>query len=56
MHIMDEESDTIIWILQTIEGLFISSLTTNSIENLEKEINNYIDTIFNLIEVKKWED
>ncbi len=37
----------------TVEGLFLSSITTNAIDNLENEINNYIDTIFQLIEVKK---
>ncbi len=37
----------------TIEGLFLSSITTSTIDNLEDEINLYIDTIFKLIEVKK---
>jgi len=37
----------------TIEGLFLSSITTTTIDNLEDEINLYIDTIFKLIEVKK---
>lgn len=35
------------------EGMFISSISTYTIENLEKEINDYIDNLFDLIEVKK---
>ncbi|MBU0632324.1 TetR/AcrR family transcriptional regulator [bacterium] len=35
------------------EGLFISSCVTEAIDDLEHEINSYIDTIFDLIEVKK---
>jgi len=34
------------------EGLFIASSTTNSIDDLQKELNTNIDTIFALIEVK----
>jgi len=34
-------------------GMFITSEVTNSIENLEEEIHNNIDAIFDLIEVKK---
>ncbi|MCF6308891.1 MAG: TetR/AcrR family transcriptional regulator [Sulfurimonas sp.] len=37
----------------TAEGLFISSSATNAIDNVQKEIDNYIDAIFSLIEVKK---
>jgi len=39
-------------IFATAKGLFIASETTHSISNLKEELNNYIDTIFNLIEVK----
>jgi len=35
------------------EGLFISSIATNGERDLEQEINEYIDAIFSLIEVKK---
>ncbi len=35
------------------EGMFISSLTTYSIDNLEKELNRYIDTLFTLITIKE---
>ncbi|MBU1659095.1 TetR/AcrR family transcriptional regulator [bacterium] len=35
------------------EGMFISSVSTNAIDDLEKEINDYIDALFELIEVKK---
>ena len=35
------------------EGMFISSCVADAIDNLEKEINDYIDTLFDLIEVKK---
>jgi len=35
------------------EGLFISSSITNTIEDLPKELNRNIETIFSLIEVKK---
>lgn len=34
------------------EGLFISGSTTGKLENLEVEINNHIDAIFELIKVK----
>lgn len=34
-------------------GMFISSCVTDAVEDLEYEINSYIDTIFDLIEVKK---
>jgi len=37
----------------TTEGMFIASLTTNSIENLGKDLNEFIDSLFELIEVKK---
>lgn len=36
----------------TGKGMFIQSITTNSIDNLKIELNLYIDTIFKLIEVK----
>lgn len=35
------------------KGMFIQSVTTNTIEDLKQEMNLYIDTIFKLIEVKK---
>ena len=35
------------------EGLFIAKSTTNTIDDLQKELNMNIDTIFSLIEVKK---
>ncbi len=34
------------------KGMFISSSTTNSTDTLEYEIESYIDTLFDLIEVK----
>ncbi|MBL0707552.1 MAG: TetR/AcrR family transcriptional regulator [Sulfurimonas sp.] len=37
----------------TSKGLFISDSTTNSIDNLKDELEDYIDAIFELIEVKK---
>ena len=37
----------------TAKGLFIASETTHSISNLQDELNRYIDTIFELIEVKQ---
>jgi len=36
-----------------MQGIFIMNETTNSINNLEYEINDYIDMIFNTIEIKK---
>jgi len=39
-------------ILVTAEGMFISSSSTNAIPNLKKELDNYIDSIFKLIEVR----
>lgn len=35
------------------KGMFISSCATNATDNLEYEIESYIDTLFDLIEVKK---
>ncbi len=35
------------------KGMFIQSVTTNSIGDLKSELNLYVDTIFKLIEVKK---
>jgi AcrR family transcriptional regulator len=37
----------------TAKGMFVSSCITNVFENLEDDLNDYIDNIFNLIEVKK---
>ena len=37
----------------TAEGLFIASVATRAIEDIEKELDVYIDTLFKLIEVKK---
>lgn len=37
----------------TAEGMFVASCTTNVFENLEADLNEYIDNIFNIIEVKK---
>jgi len=34
-------------------GMFIMSTTTNAIQNLQTQINSQIDTLFELIEVKK---
>lgn len=35
------------------KGIYIVKSTTTAIKDLEKEINNYIDTLFELLEVKK---
>ncbi len=40
-------------IIAVFEGLFLASNTTTIIDDLQKELNLYIDTIFTLIEVKK---
>ncbi len=37
----------------TAEGMFVSSCVTNSIDSLEKELNDYIDNMFDLLEVKR---
>ncbi len=37
----------------TVEGLFITSVATKAIDDVKKEIDLYIDTLFELIEVKK---
>jgi AcrR family transcriptional regulator len=37
----------------TAKGMFVSSCTTNVFLNLEQDLNEYIDNIFNIIEVKK---
>lgn len=39
-------------IFVTAEGMFIASTSTNAIDDLEKDLNNYIDNLFELIEVK----
>jgi len=36
----------------TAEGMFISSVATNAIDDIQKELDDYIDSIFDLIEVK----
>jgi AcrR family transcriptional regulator len=40
-------------IFSTGKGLFILSVITDSIDDLESELDRYIDTIFKLMEVKK---
>lgn len=35
------------------EGMFLSSEVTNTISSVEKELNNFFDALFELIEVKK---
>ncbi|MEA1891507.1 MAG: TetR/AcrR family transcriptional regulator [Campylobacterota bacterium] len=52
-EIIKQSENLIKGMFMTAEGLFISSLSTNSIDNLESDINNYIDAIFDLIEVKR---
>ena len=37
----------------TAEGMFISSSATNAIKNLKEELDNYTDSLFALIEVKR---
>ncbi len=37
----------------TAEGIFIASVATKAINDVQKEIDLYIDTLFELIEVKK---
>ncbi len=37
----------------TAEGMFIASSSTNAINNLKQEMDNYIDALFELIEVKR---
>jgi AcrR family transcriptional regulator len=37
----------------TAQGMFISSTSTNAIENIESELNDYLDSVFELIEIKK---
>ncbi len=37
----------------TAEGMFIASVATNAIDDMQKELDNYIDSIFELIEVKR---
>lgn len=36
----------------TAEGMFVASCTTNVFQNLERDLNEYIDNLFNIIEVK----
>ena len=35
------------------EGMFIASEATNSIQSVEREVNKFIDALFDLIEIKK---
>ena len=37
----------------TAEGMFIASASTNSIADVEHELNSYIDAVFKLLEVKQ---
>lgn len=37
----------------TAKGMFVSSCTTNVFDNLEQDLNEYIDNLFDIIEVKK---
>ncbi len=37
----------------TAEGIFIANVATKAIEDIQKELDLYIDTLFSLIEVKK---
>jgi len=37
----------------TAEGMFIASSSTNAISDVQVELDNYVDAIFELIEVKK---
>lgn len=39
-------------IFVTAEGMYIASTSTNAIDNLEKDLNSYIDNLFELLEVK----
>lgn len=39
-------------IFVTAEGMFVASCTTNVFKNLERDLNEYIDNLFNIIEVK----
>ena len=39
-------------IFVTAEGMFVASTSTNAIDDLEKDLNSYIDNLFELIEVK----
>ncbi len=52
-EIIEQSKDLTRGMFVIAEGMFIASSATNSIESVEDEINNYIDTIFELIEVKK---
>lgn len=38
-------------IFVTAEGMFVASCTTNVFEDLEKDMNDYIDNLFDIIEV-----
>lgn len=40
-------------IFVTAKGMFVSSVTTNAIVDIKKELEEYIDSIYELIEVKK---
>lgn len=40
-------------IFVTAEGIFIASSTTNAISDVQAELDNYVDAIFELIAVKK---
>lgn len=39
-------------VFSTAEGMFIASCSTNAIDDLEKDLNSYIDGLFTIIEVK----
>jgi AcrR family transcriptional regulator len=52
-ELIEESLDLSLGIYSTGKGLFLMSSITNFIDDLKKELDLYIDTIFKLMEVKK---
>jgi len=51
-ELMPHAKELIMGIFAYAQGIFIMSVTTNSIKNLKDEINSHINSIFKLMEVK----
>lgn len=52
-ELIKESMDLSLGMFVTGKGMFIQSVTTNTIDDLKIELNLYIDTIYKLMEVKK---
>jgi len=52
-ELIPEAKSLAMGLFSTAEGIFIKATVTNTVENVEEEINTFTDALFNLIEVKR---